>query len=65
MTDGDRLSLLNDPEHWKKQAAEMRKLAAGSRDDVRASLLKIADEYDALVRKAEKRRSETLVERKA
>jgi hypothetical protein len=64
MSDNDRNSLLNDPEHWSKQAAEMRKLAEGSRTDVRDSLLKIATEYDALATKAEKRRAQARGTRK-
>jgi hypothetical protein len=48
-------SLLNDPEHWRKQADEMRRLAATSRDDVRAGLLRVALEYDALADRAEQR----------
>jgi hypothetical protein len=48
-------SLLNDPEHWRKQADEMRRLAATSRDDVRAGLLRVSIEYDALAERAEQR----------
>jgi hypothetical protein len=55
MSDSDRHSLLSDPEHWRRQAAEMRKLAEGSRLDVRDRLPKVAAEYEALAGKAEQR----------
>jgi hypothetical protein len=41
----------HDPEHWRRQALEMRRLAEQSRDDVRAGLLKIAAEYDLIAEK--------------
>jgi hypothetical protein len=46
-----RDSAQNDPEHWRRQALEMRRLAEQSRDDVRAGLLKIAAEYDLIAEK--------------
>ena len=55
MTRPDQQGLLSDPEHWRRQAAEMRRLAEGSRDDLRTSLLKIAIEYDRIAERAEKR----------
>jgi hypothetical protein len=55
MTKPEQQGLLSDPEHWRRQAAEMRRLAEGSRDDLRTSLLKIAIEYDRIAERAEKR----------
>jgi hypothetical protein len=64
MSDSDRHSLLNDPEHWQKQALEMRRMAESSRADVRERLLSLAEEYDGLARKAEKRRASAWSARK-
>jgi hypothetical protein len=65
MSDNDRHSLLNDPEHWRKQAVEMRALAEGSRDHVRGSQIKLSIEYDRLADKAEQRLKGAWAERKS
>jgi hypothetical protein len=46
-------SYINDPNHWRERAAEMRKLAEGVTDGAaRESMLRIAAEYDRLVERA-------------
>lgn len=46
------ISLLSDPDHWRKSAAEMRGLAQISTGAARDSFVKIADEYDKLAERA-------------
>lgn len=50
---------LQDPENWRRRAAEMRKIAEGMAHLPRAqaSLLGTAQEYDRRAAKAEKRLS--------
>jgi len=49
-------SLLNDPEHWRARAEETRTTAETVNDPVaKASLHKVADEYEELARQAEQR----------
>src|SRR5690348_9931609 len=46
-----------DPEHWRKRAEEMRSVADNMHDLVaRASMLRIADEYEVLAKRAAERR---------
>ena len=46
-------SLVNDPKHWRKLAAEMRALAKGAPDiDTEAIMLKLADDYEKLADRA-------------
>ena len=47
--------LLNDPEHWRESADQMRPLAEGATGANRESLLKVAGEYDKLAERAAKR----------
>jgi hypothetical protein len=48
-------------EYWRKQARETRQIAYMiSLNDARATLLKIAEEYDALAKLAEKQHSSYL-----
>jgi hypothetical protein len=57
--DGSRLvpfSFLNDPKHWRDRAAEARVLASEMNDlDRQAMMLRLADDYDNLAIRAEKR----------
>jgi hypothetical protein len=48
-------SLLNDPDHWRKSAADMRDLAQTSTGPARESFIKIAAEYDKLAERAKAR----------
>jgi hypothetical protein len=46
----------NDPNHWRHRAEEMRALAEEMKDAVaRTTMLKIANDYDKLADRAEKR----------
>jgi len=47
---------LNNPAHWHLRAQEVRLLAAELEDEeAKAATLKIADEYEALATRAQKR----------
>jgi len=49
-------SFINDPEHWRQRAEEMRTLADGiSDEETRATMLKIAEDYERLAKRAEQR----------
>jgi len=48
-------SLLDDPDHWRRQAQQIRNLAEGVAGERRENLLQIARDYDKLVLKAERR----------
>jgi hypothetical protein len=52
--------LYNDPEHWRKQAEEARDLARRITDVVgKATMLAIADKYDAIASRAVERSAES------
>ena len=49
-------SHFNDPDHWRDRAAEMRALAAATKDPVaRQTMLDNAAEYDHLAERADLR----------
>jgi hypothetical protein len=56
--EGPAKSLLNDADHWRKSAADMRAFAGLAKNpESRESFLKIAEEYDKLAARAVKRAS--------
>jgi len=49
-------SFINDPEHWRQRANDMRTLANSAKDArSKAAMLQIAAEYDGLAEMAEER----------
>jgi hypothetical protein len=51
-----RADSINNPEHWRKRAEEMRLLADQMKDeDSKQAVLRIASEYDHLSQRAEQR----------
>jgi len=47
---------LNDPQHWRDRADQMRALASESSDpESRTMMLRVANDYDLLARRAERR----------
>jgi hypothetical protein len=49
---------VGEPEHWRERAAAMRALTIGMKNsDALAIMLKLADDYDKLADRAEKRNS--------
>jgi len=50
------MNVVNDPEHWRKRAKETRTVADRIFDnEFKERMLRIADEYDRLARRAEER----------
>src|SRR6516225_9862252 len=51
-----RASSINDPKHWRDRAAEMRVLSEMMNDvEARATMLRLADDYDRMADRAEAR----------
>jgi hypothetical protein len=47
------MSAINDPKHWHDRGAEMRVLSETMNDiDARATMLRLADDYDKLADRA-------------
>jgi len=47
---------INDSDHWRKRAEEMRTLAEDLRDPVaRATMLRVAEDYEKLAVRADRR----------
>jgi hypothetical protein len=47
---------LNDPQHWRDRADQMRALASESSDpESRTIMLRVANDYELLARRAERR----------
>ena len=48
--------LVDDPEHWRDRATEMRDLLDAITDlDMKSKVLRLADDYDTLAERAEDR----------
>jgi hypothetical protein len=51
-----RTSFINDPEHWRHRAEEIRTLADDVKEEISTQMmLRIAQDYDRLAQRAEER----------
>jgi len=49
-------SFINDPEHWRHRAEEIRTLADDMKDEIsKQMMLRIAQDYERLAQRAEQR----------
>jgi hypothetical protein len=59
------MTLINDPDYWRKRGEEMRTLAAGiTHPQSKRTMQQIAKDYDRLAERAEQRRQDALNETK-
>lgn len=50
------VAIVNNPDHWRNRAEEVRLLAEDMKDDVsKQTMLRIADDYERLALRAEQR----------
>jgi hypothetical protein len=51
-------SIIDDPEHWRNRARQARILAEQMEDENKQIMLRVAEDYEGLAKKAEQRSAE-------